>query len=135
MRKAARIIFKVEMIVYIVAAALCGLCGAIFAACYAPLAKFFEEEGIGASGSGAAIAGTVFVTIMVSMFFVLTACMIVGAVVCSMGQKKATYAKSKNEVITIGVINCIFGSRVGAIFLFVSRPSEYDAGKDPAMIE
>ena len=59
--------------------------------------------------------------------FILIPIMIAEVVVCHIGINKLENAKNKNEMITLGVLNCIFGWKVPGIFIFVSRTHEWNS--------
>ena len=125
MRKAARIIFKVEMIVAIVSFAICLIASFVWWGLSVQIAEAINGNGSWNGHPMDSEEAKIFTMIFGVMFIVLTILMVPCIVVTAIGAKVAANAKSKNEVITIGVLNCIFGSKVGAIFLFVSRPREY----------
>ena len=51
---------------------------------------------------------------------------IVEMVVCNIAVKKMATATNKNDMITLSVLNCIFGWKVPGIFVFVSRTHEWN---------
>ena len=131
MKKAARIVFKVESILFIVGLA-CTAIAALIVSLFIP--QIFEgfkdpnnwhpQPAYVSDETAAAMTA-----LCVSGVYIGLVVCILGTIFTLLGIKKIDTARNKKEIMTIGVLNCIFGSRVGAIFLFVTKQTEWPDGQ------
>lgn len=130
MKKAARIVFKVEFIVYVVLLAL-SVCGAIVVSIFLPQIKEFFSDPTHYNPQPATITeeqAVAMTTLVTCWVYILAVVSLLGVIFTAIGRKKIETARNKNEIMVIGVLNCIFGSRVGAVFLFVTKQTEWPDG-------
>lgn len=131
MKKVARIIFRIEN-VFAIIGTVCAILGGTICAIFIPqIADAIQKQAEAGAQGGAVVTGVGFafaVGYVVGMFVLALFC-IAGIIVTAIGIKKIDTAKSKSDILAIAILNVIFGSRVGAVFLFVSRQSEYEQGQ------
>ena len=130
MKKAARIVFKIENIIYIVCLAIVGIAAIVVSVLFPQILEAFKDPKNwnpqpASIDDDVALAMTLVCTCSVYISLVL---LIVGVVVINIGRSKIETARNKKDIITIGVLNCIFGSRLGAIFLFTTKQTEWPDG-------
>ena len=130
MKKAARIVFKVEFILYVVALACCAI-GAIVVSCFLPQIKEFFLDPTLYNPQPATVTeeqATALTVLTTCWVYIGTVVCLLGVIFTAIGRNKIETARNKNEIMPIGVLNCIFGSRVGAVFLFVTKQTEWPDG-------
>lgn len=131
MKNAARIAFKVFLIVYIVVAAL-GIVGGIIMCIFAPsiYQGFLNPNVWHPTPDVVDESLALFATIAVcaSPFLILLG-MGVGILLSAIGIKKTDTARKKDDIITIAVLDIIFGGKIGGILLLVTREDEWPDGQ------
>ena len=131
MKNAAKIVFRIEKIFAIIgiaSLAVCFLVGIVLGVAFLETVFTYVKENV--DNIPANITLEVFAGIywgaLIGSMVVAIPLVIVELIVCNVAVRKIDTCKNKNEMITIGVLNCIFGWKVPGIFIFVSKPREWN---------
>lgn len=129
MKKACRILLTVTFwfaLVYAIVFFVGGLMGLIFSQTMIDWIIASADTGYGSPDEIALMAQvtiyTTFISIMCSAF-----AMIGPLVLCPITKRKLDKAKSREEMIPLGVLNIFFGSTVSAILIFIMDDSHYQS--------